>query len=1089
MRKSIISLALFAAGSLGMAAAPLWLRNVAISPDGTTIAFTYKGNIFTVPAKGGDARQLTSGGSYNSLPVWSPDGKKIAFNSDREGSLDIFVVDSKGGVPKRLTTHSGNETPLAFKDNSHVVFSTSDMPLASAAQASFTQQVYTVDLDGGRPELMVSLTMPALSINHDGRVLYQDRKGVENIWRKHERSSGTADIWLMDKDGKHIKLTDFNGHDMNPVWSNDGQFYFISEEDGTLNVYKRSVDGTQKKQLTKFKTHPVRSLSASSDGRLAFSWNGEIYTMDEAGKPSKVEVNIISDDYASSAEKSVRRSGASSFAVSPDGELVAFVLRGDVYVTSTEYNTTRRITDTPAQERAVDFAPDGRSLVYDSERNGLWQLFTTEIKDPDEKSLLYATELVEKPLYKSDKPAFFPAYSPDGKKVAFLEDRTTLRVMDLKSKKVTTALEGKYNYSYADGDTGFEWSPDSRWLLTNYIGIGGWNNADIALVKADGSEVVNLTESGYSNDAPQWVLGGKAVAYTTSKYGYKSHGSWGNESDIVLMFLDGEAYDRFRMTEEELKLADKEKADKEKKEKSAKKDGSKKDSKKKSKKDDGKKDSAKKDSVKKDDPEPLVLDTENRRYRMERLTGSSARLGSYYVSPKADKLYYVATSPDGRSLYERNLKEGGTRVLVKGLSGWGMIPDKKGANVFVMDRSGIKKVNLASGKATPVSYEAEYTRRPSEEREYIYDHMWRQVLDKFHDKKMHGTDWNLYKKEYARFLPHINNGYDFAILLSEILGELNASHTGGSYSGGSGRSVLPTASLGAFYDESFKGDGLKILEIVKRGPLSDKSLGLEPGDVILSINDSIIRAGKDYFPMLEGKAGKKVKLEIKKAKGDRKTVYVKPIGGSAVKDLLYTRWVERNEHIVDSVSEGRIAYVHVRAMNGPSFNEVYDRLLGKYRNCDAVVVDTRHNGGGWLHNDIAILLNGKKYVTHSPRGQFIGTDPFSQWCKPSAMLVDESNYSDAHGTPYVYQTLKIGDVIGAPIPGTMTAVWWETQIDPTIVFGIPEVTSLDGNGEMLENKQLNPDIEIYNNPADVLRGHDEQLIGATKHLMKKTAKK
>ncbi len=232
----------------------------------------------------------------------------------------------------------------------------------------------------------------------------------------------------------------------------------------------------------------------------------------------------------------------------------------------------------------------------------------------------------------------------------------------------------------------------------------------------------------------------------------------------------------------------------------------------------------------------------------------------------------------------------------------------------------------------------------------------------------------------------------------------------------------------------------------------------------------------------------KVKLEIKKAKGDRKTVYVKPIGGSAVKDLLYTRWVERNEHIVDSVSEGRIAYVHVRAMNGPSFNEVYDRLLGKYRNCDAVVVDTRHNGGGWLHNDIAILLNGKKYVTHSPRGQFIGTDPFSQWCKPSAMLVDESNYSDAHGTPYVYQTLKIGDVIGAPIPGTMTAVWWETQIDPTIVFGIPEVTSLDGNGEMLENKQLNPDIEIYNNPADVLRGHDEQLIGATKHLMKKTAK-
>ncbi|MDE6175119.1 MAG: DPP IV N-terminal domain-containing protein, partial [Duncaniella sp.] len=800
MRKSIISLALFAIGSLGMSAAPLWLRNVAISPDGTTIAFTYKGNIFTVPAKGGDARQLTSGGSYNTLPVWSPDGSKIAFNSDREGSLDIFVVDSKGGVPKRLTTHSGNETPLAFKDNSHVVFCTADMPASTAAQAAFSQQVYTVDINGGRPEMMISLTMPALSFNRDGRVLYQDRKGVENIWRKHERSSGTADIWLLDN-GKHTKLTDFNGHDMNPVWANDGQFYFISEEDGTLNVYKRSVDGSQKRQLTKFKTHPVRSLSASDNGRLAFSWNGEIYTMTENEKPSKVEVNILSDDYASPVEKTMRRSGASTFAVSPDGELVAFVLRGDVYVTSTEYNTTRRITDTPAQERAVDFAPDGRSIVYDSERDGIWQLFTTEIKDPEEKSLLYATELVEKPLYKSDKPAFFPAYSPDGKKVAFLEDRTTLRVMDLKSKKVVTALDGKYNYSYADGDAGFEWSPDSRWLLTNYIGIGGWNNADIALVKADGSETVNLTESGYSNGSPQWVLGGKAVAYTTSKYGYKSHGSWGNESDVMLMFLDGEAYDRFRMTDEELKLADKEKSAKDKK----KQDGKKSDSKKKSKKDAAKKNDAKKDSVKKDEVKALDLDFENRRYRMARLTGSSARLGSYYISPKGDKLYYVASSPDGRSLYERNLKEGGTRVLVKGLSAWGMVPDKKGANIFVIDRSGIKKVNLASGKSTGVSYEAEYNRRPSEEREYIYDHMWRQVFDKFHDKKFHGADWKLYKKEYARFLPHINNGYDFAILLSEILGELNASHTGGIYSGGSGRQVLPTASFGAFFDESFKG--------------------------------------------------------------------------------------------------------------------------------------------------------------------------------------------------------------------------------------------------------------------------------------------
>ena len=1072
MKRKIIALALYAASAAGMAAGPLWLRNVAISPDGGTIAFTYKGNIFTVKSTGGDARQITSGGSYNTSPVWSPDGSSIAFSSDREGSMDIYLVDSKGGAPRRLTTYYGKETPLAFKDDKSILVAASIQPDRRAAQGDFGSQVYLVDTEGHRPQMLVSYAMPALSVGTDGRILYQDKKGFENEWRKHERSSGTSDIWLMDG-GRHTKLTAFNGHDLNPVWAPDGDFYFISEEDGTLNVYKRSVDGKRKTQLTKFATHPVRSLSASDGGKIAFSWDGEIYTMSEGGQPAKVEVNIVTDDYDSDVRKSVMRSGASSMAVSPDGEMVAFVLRGDVYVTSTEYNTTRRITDTPAQERIVDFAPDGRSLVYDSERDGIWQLFTAEIKDPDEKSLLYATELVEKPLYKSDKPSFQPDYSPDGKKVAFLEDRTTLRVIDLKTKEVTTALDGKYNYSYTDGDIGFEWSPDSRWLLIDYIGVGGWNNSDIALVKADGSEVVNLTESGYSNSSPQWVLGGKAVAYATGKYGYKSHGSWGNESDVVAMFLDGDAFDRFNMTEEEVKLAEKAEAEaKEKAEKDKKDDKKKKDKKK------GKDDKADKEEVK-----PLVLDLDNRRYRMARLTESSSRMGDYFLAPKGDKFYYVASSPDGRSLYERNIKDGGTKVLAKGLSAWNLIPDKDGKNLFVMTSSGIKKVSLSDGGQKNVSFEADYTRRKSDERGYIYNHMWRQVLDKFYDADLHGVDWLKYKDEYAKFLPYINNNYDFAILMSEILGELNASHTGARfYASGA---PMSTASLGVFYDEDYAGDGLKIAEIIKRGPLASPALGIEPGDVIMSINDSLVLAGADYFPLLEGKVGKKVKLDVKKADGKQKTVYVKPISYGANSDLLYRRWVERNEAIVDSVSGGRVGYVHVEGMDSPSFREVYDRLLGKYRNCDAVVVDTRYNGGGWLHNDLAILLGGKEYVRFTPRGQYIGSEPFSQWTKPSAMLVNESNYSDAHGSPFTYQSLKIGDVVGAPIPGTMTAVWWENQIDPTLVFGIPQVTSRDMDGNVLENRQLNPDVLIYNSPENVLRGVDDQLIGATKHLMKK----
>ncbi|MDE6513872.1 MAG: peptidase S41, partial [Muribaculaceae bacterium] len=560
MQKFLIAGALLAAVSASAENAPLWLRNTAISPDGTQIAFTYKGDIYVVPAAGGQARQLTTSSAYDTRPLWSPDGKQIAFNSDREGSMDIFVMPATGGTPRRITTHSGREDLRAWAGNDTLLFSTSDLPAVNAAQGSFTAQVYKVGVENpGRPEMVMSWPANAISINADGKMLFQDKKGYEDVLRKHEHSSGTADIWLYN-DGSFTQLTHTNVQNQNPVWAADGKsFYYITEnENGTMNVHSRTLDGADK-ALTNFDRHPVRSLSVANNGTLAFSWNGEIYTAAPGAGPQKVNVDIIADIYRPSIRKSTETYNASSIAVSPDGSEVAFINGGDVYVTSVKYKTTKRITNTPEQERTVDFAPDGRTLVYDSERNGLWQLYTATIADKKEKNFTYATDIEEKLLYCSPDslPAFQPAYSPDGKKVAFLEDRTALRVIDADGgKKAKTALDGKYNYSYTDGDVSFQWSPDSRWLLADYIGIGGWNNSDIALVKADGSEVIDLTESGYSDGGARWALGGKAVLWTTDRNGYRSHGSWGSQRDVYAIFLDPEAYDRFRMTEEEAALAD-----------------------------------------------------------------------------------------------------------------------------------------------------------------------------------------------------------------------------------------------------------------------------------------------------------------------------------------------------------------------------------------------------------------------------------------------------------------------------------------------------------------------------------------------------
>lgn len=558
--KRILAISLLATGIFATSAAEnaRWLRDVAISPDGTKIAFTYKGDIFTVPAGGGQATQITSNSEYDGMPVWTPDGKRIVFMSTREGSDDIFITSSEGGKPRRLTTNSGNEKPLTFINDSTLLFNTSQLVGRNTARSPFLTQMYTINVnnESPRPHLYLSVPVTSANANSKGQLLYQDRKGVEDVLRKHEHSSGTADVWLYDN-GSFRQLTDYNGGDQSPVWGKGDTYYFVSDKDGTLNVFESSIDGKTAKQLTKFSKHPVRTLSAASNGLLAFSWDGDIYTLRPGSEPQKVNVTVNTDDYDSDLVKRYVRSGASDITVSPDGKQVAFIYRGDLYVTSTEYKTTKRITDTPAQERTASFSPDGRSIVFDSDVDGIWQLFIARIKDDKEKEFAYATDIVIEPLYKCGTSAMQPQFSPDGKKVAFLEDRTELKVIDVASKKVNTALDGKYNYSYSDGDVPFSWSPDGKWILISYIGNGGWNNTDVAIARADGSQVVDLTESGHSDSTPKWVLDGKAVAYTSSKYGMKAQGSWGAQEDVMIMVLDPEAWEKFNYTEEEAALAEK----------------------------------------------------------------------------------------------------------------------------------------------------------------------------------------------------------------------------------------------------------------------------------------------------------------------------------------------------------------------------------------------------------------------------------------------------------------------------------------------------------------------------------------------------
>lgn len=1064
MKKILLALIAPLATASAMAQSdPLWMRFPAISPDGKTVAFSYKGDIWTVPANGGQARQITTNPAYDAYPVWSPDSRQIAFASSREGSMDIYVVGRDGGTPRRVTTDSGDEYPMAWRNDSTIMLKASIMPKATSIMFANFSQVYEVSDKGGRMRLFSDIPMEDISVGNDGALLYHDNKGYEDPFRKHHQSPICRDIWLY-KDGNYTKLTNFAGEDRTPVWGGDNNtYYYLSEEDGTFNVYKRRIGETAKTQLSHYKGNPVRFLTRSTDGTLCYAYDGAIYTLKEGSQPVRLNLSMVADDGSDKLQRQVLRSGATEFAVSPSGKEIAFVVHGDVYVTSTDYTTTKRITDTPEQERNVNFSPDGRSLVYASERGGLWQIYQTSIVNKDEKQFTYATQLREEQLVKSSLVDMQPAYSPDGKSVAYIEDRGALKAVDVKTKAVRQLMDGKFQYSYSDGDLWFQWSPDSKWLLSNYIGHGGWNNSDIALVPADGSQkITNLTNSGYNDNNGRWVLGGKAMLFMSDRAGYRSHGSWGAEDDAYIMFFDLDAYERFRMGKEERALYDeahkKEKADTTKKKKPLIKLGKK-----------------KKDDKKKDKAKTLKFDLANCRDRVIRLTVNSSHMADAILSPGGDTLYYQAKFEGGYDLWKHDLVENKTEIVMKNV-GYGLEADKDFKNLYVYN-NGIKQIDLAKNSQKGIDFEANFNYRPYEERAYIFNHVWQQVKDKFYDPKLHGVDWEGYKKTYAKFLPYINNNYDFRDMLSEMLGELNGSHTGARYYPEG--ATLKTAALGLFFDNDYEGDGLKVEEVINRGPFAVRNTGVKKGCIIEAIDGQKIAKGSDYTSLLDGKAGKMTRVSVfDPSRKKRFDVVVRAISRSAQADLLYRRWVDRNREMVDSLSNGTIGYVHVKAMDSESFRTVFSQLLSdSMRQKKAVIVDERHNGGGWLHDDLCTLLSGKQYAKFIAHGKYIGYDPWNKWVKPSCVMICEDDYSNGHGFPAVYKTLGIGKLVGAPVAGTMTAVWWESMMNG-MIFGIPQVGNQAMDGTFFENKELKPDIVVYNTPADYETGNDEQLKAA-----------
>lgn len=1024
------------------AESPLWLRYPAISPDGSAIVFTYRGNLYKVASSGGAAVPLTIDGAHNSMPVWSRDGSSIAFASNRSGNFDLYIIPSLGGTAKRLTWHSADEFPYDFSpDDQQVLFGAVrlDDPANRQFPSDALQELYEVPAAGGRVQQLLTTPAEDARMRADGRyIIYHDRKGRENIWRKHQVSSVARDVWVYDvRSNAHRKLSAFGGEDRNPVWADADHIFYLSEQAGSFNIFRSFIrENSRPEQVTFMKDHPVRFLSIAANGTLCFGYNGEIYTKPLKGDPLKVSVNIAAATEQED-EKRLPFSDITEMALSPSGREVAFIMRGEVFAANVDGSMIKRITHSPGTEAGLSFSPNGQTLLYAAERNGRWSIYQFP---------LTATTLKEAPLIANTHENYQPLFSPDGKEIAFVEDRNILKIFNIASGQARIIIGADQLYSRNEHDQYFEWSPDSRWLLVKYNEPGS-GNEEVGIIAASGKEkIINLTRSGYSDVNPCWVMEGRMMIWQTDRNGLHSYAnSSTRQSDVYALFFDRELWKDFSLSKEEAALQ--------------------------------------KEPQKGKVQKGTEIDWDGLEQRKVRLTTHPALLGSALLSQDGSTLYYLARFEKDYDLWSCKLRTKETKLLLTlNIDDASMQWDKDKKYIYALADGKILRIDPLAGKKENLSFGGDITVNTALERNEMFEHVWRRTKETFYTAGMHGADWDALKTNYERFLPYIDNNYDFAEMLNELLGELNVSHTGATYKS-ERKDGDETASLGVFYDLAYKGPGMAIREVMQGGPLDDPAFNISAGAVIEAIDGETIIADKDFAAYLNRKAGKKISLTLRNGK-DSRQIQVKPLTPEKEFDLLYERWVKRNEAETDQLSNGALGYVHLYRMNDGAYRHTYEEALGKFPNRKGLVVDTRFNRGGDLASELIMFLSGRKIRNNTTDRFLVNSEPSFRWTKPSVVLACEANYSDGHCFVHDYQVLKMGKLVGMPVPGSCTWMTGQSLQDNTLHFSVPTLGVKDLEGRYLENSETKPDIQVMNLYDKVAAGRDQQLEAAIETLMK-----
>ncbi len=1061
MNKLIFSVAgaFFAFGTLA-AQEPLILRQPAINYDASVVAFSFQGDIWTVPAMGGKATRMTIHEAYEGNPTFSPDGKQIAFSGSRFGNQDIFVIPTQGGTAKRLTYHSGSDEITGWSQQDKIMFSTR----REFNQIERPSEVYTINPTGGTESRFLDAVAHDPVLSPNGRFLAFVRGDINPVARKDYNGSSNRELWLYDtQTKKYQQLAGFKTNDISPKWGNDNTLYFLSSSDGEYNLYRHKIDATGKasatpEKLTNFKQESIRDYDVSADGStVVFEQNVDLYLMKtNGGTPQKLNVQLNADDRFDATEWKTFRTGADAVNVSPNGKLMAFTVRGEVFVAEVDKEKSRtvNISEHPFRDLEPTWLNDSTLLFTSDRKNGNFDIYMARSADASQTNIFKTLKRELLQLTNTAEDETNLVISPDEKLLSYVRGRGKFLVSE-----INTA--GKLSNEKILSDTwsapySVAWSPDSKYLA--YAQADYYFNREVFIQAADASiKPVNVSMHPRSDSQPFWSGDG-------SKLGFISGRSVSRSNDLYFVWL--------KKADWEKEAADWKEADEPEE---PKKKGDKKDVK------------------------PIEIDFENIHERIVQVTSFSGNESNLVIAKDGQTFYYTTenSNADGRDLYSIKWDGKDLKSLTTGGSGVGNVSlDKKGEYLFFTKKGSLNRLNLKTDKAEGLPYMAKMQVQYAAEKEQVFEEAWRTIRDGFYDPKFHGNDWNALREKYKSRTINASTTDDFSDMFNLMLGELNSSHMGLRVPERAETQRETTGMIGA--EIKPVKNGVEITHVIPDSPADKAASKLYEGDVITAVNGNAVLENENFHNLLNGLAGEKTLLNVRGKDGKEREVAMRL--AASVRTNLYDEWVDARKKLVDKYSNGKLGYIHIQGMNFPSFEVVEREFTAAGYGKDGIVVDVRYNGGGSTTDYLMTVLNYKQHAYTIPRGATENPEkdklkfkdyypvgerlPYAAWTGPSIALCNEGSYSNAEIFSHAYKHLGVGTLVGTPTNGSVISTGGKGLMDGSFI-------RLPGRGWYTkatdENQELGPavpDIIVENDINWIAAGEDKQLKTAVDELLK-----